>query len=408
MQLLSNIKILAINRKKTYQLLIILLILFLGTSCNKEKRNLSSKDKPIEFKETKNYEILVTGGFNMYQDLSYAVPLIKFSLTDSLLSLKFSSGKTIKLKSIDSILPLLIKLSDKLNNNLNSKNLNPYHFHNPYFRPSESIDLIKHSKEKTERKQISGSRFTKEKNINYLELDSTDLKISYYLHKYLILIAKDHWKDSISTQNLNEVFSISKALENPESVYKLNLRGKRVKSIPPEIGKLKNLEVLVISGSTVKSISKEIENCKKLKSIIANASRLTELPSSLGNLKNLRTLKVDYCNLKSIPKEIGNIESLWELSIGHNKIEKLPNELTKLKNLTWLDISNNHFGEFPNSILQMENLKRFWMFGNNIKKIPFEINKLKYLDHIRLNKKKVENIDSLERIMPEVMFLHNN
>lgn len=342
----------------------------------------------------------------MYQDLSYAVPLIKFNLTDSLFSLKFSSEKAIKLKSIDTVLPLLINLSKKLNNNLNSKNLKPYHFYNPYFGASESIDLISHKKEKTERKQISGSRFTKEKDIHYLELDTTDLKISYYLHKYLLSIAEQHWKDTITTQNLKEVFSISKALENPESVYKLNLRRKRIKSIPPEIGKLKNLEVLIISGSTIKSLPKEIENCKKLKSIIANSSQLEELPSSLENLKNLRTLKAGYCNLKSIPKEIGNIKSLWELSIGHNKIKKLPNELAELKNLTWLDISNNSFKEFPNSILQMENLKRFWMFGNNIKKIPFEIKKLNYLDHIRLNKKKIENIDSLEIIMPEVMFLH--
>lgn len=344
----------------------------------------------------------------MYQDLSYSVPLIKFKLTDSLLTLKFSSEENIKLKSFDTIIPTLMSVSKLLNDNLNSKNSKPYHFHNSFFRASESIDIIKKIDGKTERKQISGHRFTKEKNVSYLKLDSTDLKISYLLHNYLISIAKSKWKDTISTKDLKEVFSISEALENPEKVYKLNLRRKRINSIPPEIGKLKNLEFLVISGSTIKTIPKEIENCKKLKSIIANSSRLTELPSSLGNLKNLRTLKAEYCNLQYIPKEIGNIESLWELSLGHNNIKTLPHELGKLKNLTVLDISDNPIKEFPSCIVQMENLKRFWMFRNNIKKIPFEINNLKYLDHIRLSKKKIENIDSLESVMPEIMFLDKN
>lgn len=64
--------------------------------------------------------------------------------------------------------------------------------------------------------------------------------------------------------------------------------------------------------------------------------------------------------------------------------------------------------EFPDCVLQMENLKRFWIFGNSINEIPFEIKNLKYLDHIRLNKTNVINIDSLSSIMPEVMFLHND
>lgn len=394
--------------KIQYILLFIIVFVLIGFYSFQDKSDKSPKQSnEIEkTEEREQYEILVTGGFNMDANLSYAVPLLKFNLTDSLLNLDISSEKTIQLTKTDSIFPSLLKLTKLLNDNLNSKNREPYHFYNPYLSASESVDLMKITKNKTERKQISGHRFTKEKNINYLEMDSIDLKMSYLLHNYLISVAEKEWKDTISTSDLREEFSLTRALKNPESVYKLNLRRNKISSIAPEIGKLKNLEVLIISGSRIKSLPKEIENCKKLKSIIANSSSLEELPSSLGNLENLRTLKVSYCNLKSIPKEIGNIKSLWELSIGHNKITTLPKELAELKNLTILDISNNQIKEFPSSIVEMENLKRFWIFGNNIKKIPFEINKLKYLDHIRLNKEKIENIDSLENIMPEIMFLH--
>lgn len=402
--------------KKIKILYFLLLIIVLGLGITgfylfQNKNDISQKqsNKIEKIEEKENYEILVTGGFNMDANLSYAVPLLKFNLTDdSLPYLQIGSEKVIQLREYDSMIPSMIQLTKLLNDNLNLKNNEPYHFYNPYLSSSQSIDFIKTTKEKTERKQISGHRFNNEKDIKYIELDSIDVRISYLLHYFLVSIAEKEWQNTILTNGLKEVYSLSEALKNPDSVYKLNLRRKRIDSIPPEIGKLKNLEVLIISGSTVKFLPKEIENCKKLKSIIANSSRLEELPSSLENLRNLRTLKVGNCNLKSIPKEIGNIKSLWELSIGHNKITTLPNELAKLENLTWLDISNNQIKEFPSCIIQMENLKRFWMFGNDINKIPFEIKNLKYLDHIRLNKTNVINIDSLSSVMPEVMFLHKN
>jgi Leucine-rich repeat (LRR) protein len=404
------LKIINKKRKIQYGLFLILLFSIIGFYTIQNKKDISSK-QPNEIEKTEeipHYEVLVTGGFNMDANLSYSVPLLKFNLTDSLPYLQIGSEKVIQLREYDSMIPSMIQLTKLLNDNLNLKNSEPYHFYNPYLSSSESIDFIKTTKGKTERKQISGHRFNNEKDIRYIELDSIDVRISYLLHYFLVSIAEKEWQDTISTHGLKEVHSLTEALKNPDSVYKLNLRRKRIDSIPPEIGKLKNLEVLIISGSTVKFLPDEIGECKNLKSIIAHSSRLEEIPATLGNLKKLRVLKLGHCNLKSIPKEIGNIESLWHLSIGGNNIKYVPKELSKLKNLTWLDLSDNPLEEFPDCVLEMENLKRFWVFGNSINEIPFEIKNLKYLDHIRLNKTNVMNIDSLSSIMPEVMFLHND
>ena len=393
-----------------YSLLLILLLSLFGfySIQNKGSLNQNKSDLLEKKKEIENYQILVTGGFNMDANLSYSVPLIKFNLSDTIFSLQINSERTIQLKEYDSMIPTLIKFTRFLNHNLNIKTKEPYHFHSPDLLDSESIDLIKITKNKTERKQISGNQFSNENDINYHEIDSLNLKISNFLHSYLISIAQNKWEDPISTQGLREEFSLSKAFKNPDSVYKLNLRRKRINSIPPEIGNLKNLEVLIISGSTIKFLPKEIEECKNLKSIIANSSQLEEIPATIGNLKHLRVLKIGNCKLKSIPKEIGNIKSLWHLSIGGNNISTVPNELSKLKNLTWFDISDNPLEKFPDCVLGMENLKRFWIFGNSINEIPFEFKRLEYLDHVRLNKTKVLNIDSLASVMPEVMFLHND
>jgi hypothetical protein len=138
----------------------------------------------------------------MDANLSYSVPLLKFNLTDSLPNLRIGSEKTIPLSAYDSMIPSLVKLTKLLNNNLNLKNNNPYFFYNPLLKASEAIDLIKTKKGKIERKQISGHRFNNEKNINYLELDSIDLKISYLLHQYLISVAVNEWLDTLSTMGL--------------------------------------------------------------------------------------------------------------------------------------------------------------------------------------------------------------
>jgi len=311
------------KRKIQYALLLILLLSLIGFYSIQNKEDLSQKQSnEIENIETKkeieHYEVLVTGGFNMDANLSYAVPLLKFNLTDSLPNFQIGSEKTIQLSAHDSIIPSLVKLTTLLNDILNLNNSETYHFYNPFLRSSESIDIIKTINGKTERKQIDGHRFRNEEGIKYIELDSIHSKMSYLLHNYLISVAEKEWVDSISTNGLKEEFSLSKALKNPDSVYKLNLRRKRMSSIPPEIGKLKNLEVLIISGSTVKFLPDEIEECKNLKSIIANSSRLEEIPSTLGNLKKLRVLKskFHFILIKFLKLHLKNKTNLFNFDSG--------------------------------------------------------------------------------------------
>lgn len=87
------------------------------------------------------------------------------------------------------------------------------------------------------------------------------------------------------------------ALADKKKVYKLDLSGGAVKTVPTEIKKLKNLHKLYI------------EECD-----------LTELPEEICELKYLQVLHIQRNNITKLPENIGKLKNLRELNVGKNPI----------------------------------------------------------------------------------------
>ena len=115
--------------------------------------------------------------------------------------------------------------------------------------------------------------------------------------------------------------------------------------IPPELGNLSNLQVLVLSSNQLSG----------------------EIPSELGNLYNLKVMYLIY-NLLSgeIPPELGNLPNLEELSLGLNHLAgAIPAELGNLSNLQVLVLSSNQLsGEIPPELGNRANLERLYLAPN--------------------------------------------
>ena len=91
--------------------------------------------------------------------------------------------------------------------------------------------------------------------------------------------------------------------------------------IPPELGRLSNLTLLVLG-----------------------ANELTgEIPPELGGLSNLTALILDFNRLTGeIPPELGRLSNLTQLYLYHNRLTgEIPPELGRLSNLTWLFLYDN-------------------------------------------------------------------
>jgi Leucine-rich repeat (LRR) protein len=101
----------------------------------------------------------------------------------------------------------------------------------------------------------------------------------------------------------------------------------RIDSLPNDIGKLTDLNTLVITKSKIRYIPKSIGELKKLKIlVIAWGGRLREVPPEIGELKELIELDLFRNKLKTLPPEIGKLKKLRKLILGENDFSEIEKE----------------------------------------------------------------------------------
>jgi len=129
--------------------------------------------------------------------------------------------------------------------------------------------------------------------------------------------------------------SIEKALENPQLVKELRLKGKKMESLPIEVGNFSNLKILDL-----------------------RRNRLTQLPASLANCENLEVLLLGKNKLTQIPNVVFACKKLKRLSVSSNKISHFPEEIRTLQHLSYLDFFDTYIENLPlESLQKMPNLK---------------------------------------------------
>jgi len=114
-----------------------------------------------------------------------------------------------------------------------------------------------------------------------------------------------------------------------------------IDTLPESIGNISSLEILIISGTSIKELPNSIGKLSNLTTLLVYRNRLTEIPSAIGNLKNLTSLNFQENRITILPKEIGNLFRLRNLHLQRNKLEKLPVEIVYLDKLEKLDAREN-------------------------------------------------------------------
>lgn len=146
--------------------------------------------------------------------------------------------------------------------------------------------------------------------------------------------------DSLSLSQQPIYKGMFTALANPDSVFRLDLSRKKLKELPSDLLKFKNLQELKISRNSLK-----------------------ELPLWIGDFKNLQLLDVSYNDLKELPVEIGKLESLVCLFLNRNLIETLPHEIGSLKNLEVIELWDNEIGVLPEELKNCKSLRKLELRG---------------------------------------------
>ncbi|XP_050245512.1 disease resistance protein RPV1-like isoform X3 [Quercus robur] len=177
-------------------------------------------------------------------------------------------------------------------------------------------------------------------------------------------------------------------LGNVKGLKRLNLSGTAIKELPSSIECLPSLTSLVMHGcknlvcfpnttcgfqfhgaldlSTCSRFENLPENpwiIERLGMLDLSKTAIEEMPSSIGCLTNLTALTLRFClNLVRLPSTICSLKLLNSLDLyGCIKFNNLPVNIGNMKGLKWLDLCWTDIKEVPSSIALLKSLEHLYI-----------------------------------------------
>jgi internalin A len=184
-----------------------------------------------------------------------------------------------------------------------------------------------------------------------------------------------------------------------ENVTRMNLRGKNITELPPELGQLTQLKELNLSANQLTSLPPELCQLTQLKELYLGGNQLISLLPELGQLTQLKELNLDGNQLTSLPPELGQLTQLTRLYLYVNQLTSLPPELGQLTQLKELYLSHNQLTSLPPELGQLTQLKELGLYANQLTSLPPELDQLTQLIRLDLG------VNQLTSLPPELIQL---
>ena len=190
-------------------------------------------------------------------------------------------------------------------------------------------------------------------------------------------------------------------------LIKLDLRDcKNLSSLPNACYSSMCLKILTLSGcSKLEELPENLGNLKGLEELDLSGSAIRVLPTSIKLLKNLKKLSLRGCkglSFKSPNKlfsflfmqqrrslnpmamlecSLLGLLSLTKLDLSHCNIQAIPDAFDCLSSLLILNLEGNEFIWLPKSMIQLSNLQDLFLRGcSNLRSLPKLPSNIKYID----------------------------
>jgi internalin A len=187
----------------------------------------------------------------------------------------------------------------------------------------------------------------------------------------------------------NSLTDLPAELANLTNLTSLSLGNNQFTKIPAVVAKLTNLKTLGLGSNQITDVFAEIANLTNLNELYLWGNQITELPETIGNLTSLTTLWLNSNQIAIIPEAIGNLTNLNELALNSNQIAIIPEAIGKLTSLTWLWLNSNQIAIIPEAIGNLTSLTWLDLNSNQIAIIPEAIGKLTSLTTLNLNSNQI-------------------
>ena len=176
-----------------------------------------------------------------------------------------------------------------------------------------------------------------------------------------------------------------------------------ITGIPAEISSLKELEDLNLGCNNLSSLPKELGELSGLTWLnlsynksLGNRPYGEAFPAELGKMKSLRYLDLSGCGLRTIPGFVGKLTSLEVLNLFISRLSSLPKELGELSGLTKLKLSYNRSlgnAAFPAELGKMKSLRELRINDCGLRTVPaflgelesLEVLDVTYNDHLQID-----------------------
>ncbi|XP_021910028.1 disease resistance protein TAO1-like isoform X2 [Carica papaya] len=255
------------------------------------------------------------------------------------------------------------------------------------------------------------------RNIKYLYLNGTGIKEVPSSIKHICSLLE------LNLSNCMRLVNISSSIQDLNHLQILNLNGCTNITMLPEISEKVDDSYL---NMTSEEDPASIGCLPALRELwLHKCTRLKSLAPNIWKLKSLKSLDASETSIKQLPSTSTDSNHLTYLCIsGSESREPVPLHLTSLIDfqfLSSLELSSLHIKEIPEDIDCLLSLKCLDLSGNDFKSLPGTIKQLSMLRHLTLsNCNKLQSLpelpqsiaslhahdcSSLERILGEKKFL---
>ncbi|MDJ0675042.1 MAG: leucine-rich repeat domain-containing protein [Calothrix sp. MO_167.B42] len=209
-----------------------------------------------------------------------------------------------------------------------------------------------------------------------------------------------------------------------EGWRELDLSGQGLTELPGEIGKLQQLESLIlgkrlkgyeqvggrliqkVSGNNLKTLPLELLGLPNLRKLDISGNPLENIPDVVTQIVHLEELILIRVELTQIPEAIAKLTNLTQLDLRSNQITQIPEAIAKLTNLTKLDLSVNQITQIPEAITNLTNLTQLYLRSNQITQIPEAIANLTNLTKLDLIVNQITQIPEVIANLTNLTWLH--
>ena len=128
----------------------------------------------------------------------------------------------------------------------------------------------------------------------------------------------------------DKVYRSLSDVKNPEDVYILRLRWKRLQYVPPEVFTFTNLRELDLSRNSIDSLPPEIGRLSHLQKLVLSRNLIRHLPVETGLLRELQHLDLNRNPLVGLPEGLAYLPVLRVLVLWSTNITSLPESFSEL------------------------------------------------------------------------------